>query len=219
MLPIDSAEVLSRFHEELGLVTIVARSLHRRLGSAVEFDDLMSAGREGLLEAARRFDPECGTPFRAFARFRVRGAMIDCARRHSPFSRKIHRQLVAQKAALNFRESSVTAPVPVSEGSTISILANIATATALGLELDASGEPSSETVSPEQALARRELVALVKDTVDELGADEAQIIRRHYFQEEYLEDIAADLGMSKAWATRLHAKAIARLVKLLRDER
>jgi RNA polymerase sigma factor FliA len=224
----DPPEVIARFHAELDLVAIVARSLHRRLGYSVELDDLMSAGREGLLEAVRRFDPGCGTPFRAFARFRVRGAMLDTARRHSTFSRRVHRQIVAERAALSFQESAITArptaattgSIAPSESSLANQIAAMATAAALAIESAELAEPPArEGASPEQAFARVELLAVVKDAIDELAPDEAELIRRHYFHDEYMEDIAKDLGMSKAWASRLHAKAIARLSKALRSER
>ena len=44
-------------------------------------DELQSAGYEGLIEAAMRYDPSIGVPFASYAHFRVRGAMIDAARR------------------------------------------------------------------------------------------------------------------------------------------
>src|SRR5262245_17644591 len=75
--PKDSPEVLARFNEALPAIKPIALRLRRTLGRAAEIDDLMSYGQGGLLEAARRFDPARGVPFRAFANFRIRGAMLD----------------------------------------------------------------------------------------------------------------------------------------------
>ena len=73
---------------QLDLVAIIARQLARELGVAARLiEDLESAGREGLMSAAQRFDPERGVPFRRFANYRVRGAMIDHLRRHATLCR------------------------------------------------------------------------------------------------------------------------------------
>ena len=60
-----------------------AKRASRRLPKTVEFDDLVSLGYLGLVEAAERFDPHQGTPFEAYARRRVFGRMIDAYRRRN----------------------------------------------------------------------------------------------------------------------------------------
>jgi RNA polymerase sigma factor for flagellar operon FliA len=54
--------------------------MHADLGAIVSLDDLLSMGREGLLRAARSFDPGRGVPFGAWAFRRVRGALLDATR-------------------------------------------------------------------------------------------------------------------------------------------
>ena len=67
----------------LPFVRHVAREVASRSPSPpdLDFDDLVQAGVVGLLEAVRRFDPNRGVAFRAFARKRVAGAMHDELRR------------------------------------------------------------------------------------------------------------------------------------------
>jgi RNA polymerase sigma factor for flagellar operon FliA len=227
----DAPEVLARFHAELDLVDVVARRVRRSLGASVEFDDLMSAGREGLWEAARRFDPESGTPFKAYAQFRVRGAMLDSVRRHGALSRRMYERVAMSRAALHFRESTLNAAPNQAAGQAVgdaaslevsvaAQLAGMATAAAIAAEEAArrTGNAPPESASPEQSLERAELLAEVKKALHILAADEAEVVRRHYFGDELLEDIAAEVGMSKSWASRLHARAIQRLTKLLRSE-
>ena len=77
----DSTEALARFHAELTLVDEVARSLARRVPTFVAtFDDLRALGLEGLLDAARRFDPARGVPFAQWARVRIRSTILDGVR-------------------------------------------------------------------------------------------------------------------------------------------
>lgn len=49
--------------------------------------DLVGAGMIGLMEAAARYRPETHVPFEAFARRRVRGAMLDALRDWDPLTR------------------------------------------------------------------------------------------------------------------------------------
>jgi RNA polymerase sigma factor (sigma-70 family) len=70
----------------LPLVCSIARKLSRRL-PRLDLEDLVSAGTIGLIEALDRFDPDRGVPFGSFAYPRIRGAMIDDARRSGAVAR------------------------------------------------------------------------------------------------------------------------------------
>src|SRR6185369_5097148 len=102
----DAPEVLERFQAQLELVDIVARQIARTMGSVVELDDLRSFGREGLLDAARKFDSARGVPFRAYANFRVRGAIIDGIRSSAHLSRRTYERLNGLSAALKTSEGA-----------------------------------------------------------------------------------------------------------------
>lgn len=67
----------------LHLIEPIARRIWLTLPRAFLFEDLIGAGRVGLLEAARRYAPEShgGAPFSAYARPRIRGAILDSVRR------------------------------------------------------------------------------------------------------------------------------------------
>src|SRR5262249_42881477 len=89
----DTPETIARFETELELVDIVSRQIARTMGKVVELDELLSYGREGLLDAARKFDAARGVPFRAYANFRVRGAIIDGVRSMAQLPRRAHERL------------------------------------------------------------------------------------------------------------------------------
>lgn len=58
----------------------VNRLTSRLPASAYERDELISCALMGLCEARARFRAECGVPLTAFARIRVRGALLDAMR-------------------------------------------------------------------------------------------------------------------------------------------
>jgi len=65
------------------LVRAVAGRLLARLprGSGLEMADLIQAGNIGLLQAKRTFNPESGVSLAGYAKFRIRGEMLDTVRR------------------------------------------------------------------------------------------------------------------------------------------
>jgi RNA polymerase sigma factor for flagellar operon FliA len=220
----DSPEVLERFHAELPLVEIIAAQISRSVGSSIEYDDLVGAGREGLLDAARRFEPARGVPFRAYANIRVRGTMLDGVRHLSLLPRRAYERISALKAAASVSEGEAEGTFGVAPAATPSAadealaehLSAIALAAAVGIAAETEGEASDSEHSPEEALGRAELIHAVRSAIAELSSDEGEIVRRHYLEGERLEGIGSDLGMSRSWASRLHTRAVARLAKRLR---
>jgi RNA polymerase sigma factor FliA len=229
--PQDTPEVLARFNAHLDLVDLIARQVAREVGRAAELDDLRSLGHIGLLEAARRFDEGRGVTFRRFANYRVRGAMLDGVRKSAPLPRRAHARiraleaalLVAQTAADNTTTSSLPNPdAEAAERKLTEHLADMATAMAIGLlakpAIGDEGEPSAVDTgqSPEEAVAEAELRHLVTEALEELPEDERALVRRHYLEGERFDHVAASLGLSKSWGSRLHTRAIARLTKRMR---
>lgn len=229
--PEDTKEVLERFHSHMDLVDLIARQLARELGRSAEIDDLRAMGHQGLLEAARRFDEGRGVTFRRFANYRVRGAMLDGVRKSAPLPRRAHARIRALEAALLVAETAsedsaaanpAQADPRASEQKLTEHLADMATAMAVGLlatpAIGDEGEPSAvdTALSPEEAVAEAELRQIVIDALEELPEDERQLVRRHYLEGERFDHVAASLGLSKSWGSRLHTRAVARLTKRLR---
>lgn len=227
----DPPEVLQRFESSLELVDIVAKQLLRSVGPSVELTDLVSYGREGLLDAARRFDPSRGVPFRAYASYRVRGAIVDGMRTMARLPRRVHERLRGLATADEFSAGKLedaSAPAPPgsaraeADRALAEHLAGMATAIALGMVVSAAHGEEGELVgvagngSPEEELAKAELLARVREAIDGLPREEAELVRRHYLEGERFDHVAAELGLSKSWASRLHTRAIGRLTKRLR---
>jgi len=84
-------EVAHRFQSK---ILLIARQLSERLpaDSSVYYEDLVSYGAIGLLEAFERFDASRGILFSTFAEYRIRGAMLDALRSNDTFTRR-RRQL------------------------------------------------------------------------------------------------------------------------------
>jgi RNA polymerase sigma factor for flagellar operon FliA len=230
--PADAPEVLERFRAELELVDIVAKQVLRGMGAGlVDLDDLRSFGREGLLDAARKFDSERGVPFRAYANFRVRGAIIDGVRSFAQLPRRAYERLNGMSAALKVSEGEADDAFTARGGATRAQadqalgdhLAAMAAAISVGLIAPSAVGEEGEQVqvsvadSPEDAVSRAELLAAVESAITELPAEEATLVRRHYLEGERFDHVAQSLGLSKSWASRLHTRAMQRLAKRFRE--
>lgn len=198
--------------------------------------EMVSFGREGLLDAARRYDPERGVPFRRFAHYRVRGAVLDGMRRHAELPRRAHEKVKALRAANSVAdgmwEDTAVAVASGIQGQAADQrladhLAVLATAMAVGISTDlevARDERGTASFidpadSAEDAVLRAELLKVVHQELDRLPEPEGTLIRRHILGEEGLEDVSASVGLSKSWGSRIMARGIQTLSRRLQAMR
>src|SRR5580658_5747783 len=80
------------FMQELSQVYYIASRIRERLPQHVELEDLVNAGVIGLLEASRSYDSSKNAQFKAFAKFRIRGAILDSLRESDWGSRLLRRR-------------------------------------------------------------------------------------------------------------------------------
>ncbi len=212
----DSPEVLARIQEGLRVVDIVARQLARQLSFGVEVDDLVAAGHEGLLSAARSYDPARGVPFRSWANLRVRGAMLDGVRAMGALPRRVYQRLRAldgcDRVKETLAEEGGVARSPEEADRKLSeYMLAMSTALALGVLGAGRGdveEAHDPTPSQEEQLANRELIERARAAIRERPDAERKLLERHYFDGVNFDEAARELGLSKSWASRLHARAI-----------
>lgn len=220
---------MTRFHNELPLVNGVAAQLRQEVGGLLEFDEMVSFGQEGLLTASRRYDPDRGVPFRKFAYHRIRGAILDGMRACAPLSRRSHEKVKALQSAnliaSGFFEDTSAA---IASGLTPEAaddrladhLAVLATAMAVGVAGNdvLLGDGQRVRVASDRTDAKAEqdeLMKIVHEELAHLPEQEALFIRRHFFRDENIEDIASELGLSKSWGSRVLNRGISKLSKRL----
>lgn len=220
------ADVNRLVHEGIPLVEVVARRVARSLGGRVDIDDLKAFGRTALLEAARTYDPS-RAKFETYAALKLKWAMIDGVRRETH-----GRALAARAKALAASErvgAAMAGEAPPSELPTEegykdrlrALLQGHAAALAVGFIASAGDMAfvADGIASPEEQVMRGEMARTLEHAVATLPDREQALVQRHYFGEEQFDVIAQDLGISKSWASRLHAQAITALGKALRRRR
>ncbi len=201
-------------HDNLSLVYAVAVRVFRSIRKAVELDELISLGTEGLIQAAQRFDPDEGATFRTFAYYRVRGAIYDGISDVAPLPRSVYRK---RRAALQMQEHlEQRARI---EGETVlqsaaSLYDSLSGAAAIFVTswdaLDDGDGPTANDAAadPHELLALAQLRARLGGAMERLPKRERHLLRRHYYDDLTLLEAGRELGISKSWACRVHARAI-----------
>jgi RNA polymerase sigma factor for flagellar operon FliA len=204
----------------LPLVRKIAADVRRTLGGLVDLDDLVAYGTRGLLEARDRFDPSRGIAFSTFAYYRIRGAIYDGVREMGwkSTARAERRQArFESRANLVLEQAADDAPAPGSAGELESIegaVTGLATAWIVTLEADAGVGVADGSPGAEDRAAARSEGAAVRRAIERLPEKERRLLDLMYFEDRSLTEAAAAVGLSKAWACRLHARAL----KLLAEE-
>ena len=214
----------------LPLVELIARRVARRLGEHVELEELIAIGRAALVELVGEYDAGKGA-FAGFASRRLTWATYDALRasKRGLLRARARALAASQQYSEALRDSEPPRPaslddVPTEEESQAklaSLLEGHAAAMALALTCANSDveRAADSTANPEESFARAEIADNLRRAVKELPERERVLVERHYYGEERFNHIASDLGISKAWASRLHAVAIEHLAKQLRGSR
>lgn len=210
--------------EGLPVLEHVARRIAKRMGGHIEVDDLIALGHPALLEVARTYDPSRAA-FSAYAAIKVKWAILDGLRREI-YGRAGSARWVGVIASERLADAMTDAYSSSDEGGELltediyrerlsGVLNDHAAALALGFAAGSSEAGGSTLESPEDNVARAELRRAMSDAIRALPDRERALIERHYYGGEPFDAIAKELGISKSWASRLHAQAIRALADSL----
>ena len=225
-------EPASLVEANLDLAQKAARLVYRRVKDHVELDELVALANAGLAEAAARFDPDQGASFRTFAWYRVHGAVVDGLRRATNLPRRTWARICALRAASDYlenrgeREAGAQgrgAAAPSTADALRGIkdsLSAIRTMymTSLAAVIEAGDKPAAEAEPVEDRIDRARMAARLGAAIDALPERERALVRLHYFDGKNLLEAGLELGISKSWASRLHAAAVQKIRAALEAE-
>jgi RNA polymerase sigma factor FliA len=221
-----------KIEAHLGLVHNIARSIHNARPFDAEYDELVSAGTIGLMQALESFDPGRGLAFSTFASPRIRGAIQDELRRldHVPRSvrekaRDIGRareQLtrILGRAPLD-TEIAEHLGVPLETYDRWRVDTGVTTRVSLSAAPDADSPrprvaledalPDEDAEAVEDRLVLAEEVGLLKDALMALKEQERVVLALYYYEELKLHEIAQVLGVTESRISQIRSKAISKL--------
>lgn len=209
--------------QNLPLVRALAGKLKRTLGRSIEHEDLVGYGCKGLVEAAQRFDASHGVSFTTFAYYRIRGAMLDGMRTMGWYSRADYARYRAEERANEYVQNMAEREGGAKEDQTRALeginelLGGVAAIHITSLE-SADAIADDRLPPPDSGLDRARSAARARAALEKLPEKERRLMQLYYFGDKNLEEAGAELGLSKSWACRLHARAVGLLREALEAE-
>ncbi|MDL2288425.1 FliA/WhiG family RNA polymerase sigma factor [Oscillospiraceae bacterium OttesenSCG-928-F05] len=186
----------------------------------VEFDDLMSCGVLGLMDAVDKFDLTKEVKFETYASLRIKGEIIDQLRKLDwvPVSlrqklKKIeqaHREL-EEKYGRFATEDEVAAHLDMRPAEVQKVMDESHTFNIMALDevlADRSRPAAGDEFSPEQQFEDKEMKEILAGEIDKLGEKERLVISLYYYNELTLKEIGLTLGVSESRVSQIHSKAI-----------
>ena len=206
---VSNSDFASHMHLVLGIVA----DFMRRVPRSVQREDLVAAGSMGLLQALRSQKHTCPEMLTAYARIRIRGAVIDELRRHDWSPR---RRRTSGPSAVTKSPSIVAAPGAPAARPTCEEKSGVVV---IGFDdLPPTHSLREEGPSPLEQVEFRRSSVDVRRAVDMLPPRERTIVRMRYFDDVSSKAIASTLGLSEARVSQLLARATTQLKQLLAEQ-
>lgn len=214
--------------EYASLVKIVAGRLSMYLGYAVEYEDLVSYGIFGLIDAIDKFDCNKGIKFETYASLRIRGAILDQIRKMDWIPRSLRQKQKKMDSAMLKLETELGRPptdeeiakeleIPVDEYLNWQGQTNISNVVSLEEFMENSGEKEVSILKagayhqPEHVIERQERKKILEESLELLTEKERKVILLYYFEELTLKEISSILEVSESRISQLHTKALLKL--------
>lgn len=218
-----------------GLLRRVATQTCGLFQGFAQMDDVIQEGILVLLNAVDKFDPQKGVKFETYIAKRLRGMVVDLARKQDWIPRQVR-----QKSA---RLSRASEELSLQLGHTPSdrelaeylgldretyeaILAETAASNLISFEalLDSYGSgagraplPSQAENQPEEEYQQKELHARLADGIAALRPNEQMVLSLYYEKELTMKEIAQVLGVSAPRVSQIHSRAIRQLQEFMKQ--
>ena len=219
----DDNEIANHYN----LVRRIAYHLSFRLPSTIALEDLIQAGMEGVLQAQRGFDISRGIEFEAFAKVRIRGAMLDEVRRISHSTRNIISTKRIHDTATRQLTQELGRP-PRSHEIAEKLELSIEDYEKERILLNSTDHISSEDSpseyesmqgmdgGPQEELEREQQLESLTLAISKLPERSQQILALYYQEEMNLKEIGATLNVSESRISQILSEVAGQLRKLIR---
>ena len=216
------------------LVKYVAGRVAMNVPSSVEFNDLVSYGVLGLIDAIDKFDPKREIKFKTYAVTRIRGSIFDelraidwLPRSVRQKAKEIERTIAALEARLgrSAKDEEVAEAMGISLQDFHSLLLRVSGNSLISMDEswfinDGSDNApmsiedtleSSDSYNPDVVAEKDEIKKLIARALMDLPDREKQVLILYYYEGLTLKEIGSILSVTESRVSQLHTKAIMRL--------
>jgi RNA polymerase sigma factor for flagellar operon FliA len=217
--------------QELPQVYYIAARIRERLPQHVEMEDLVSAGVLGLLEATRSFDGSKNVQFKTFAKFRIRGAILDSLRETdwgSRYMRRRGREIADVTARLEARlgrhpvESEIAEEMHLEPEHLRKLVAQIDSLQIAGQKVAVSNDrsesldviesaPNLDDPDPFDICLEGEMKAHLAEAISKLSEREQLILSLYYREELTMKEISKVVGVALSRVSQIRQETMVKL--------
>lgn len=216
--------------EYIPLVKYIASRVMFTKNKYMEYEDLVSYGMIGLIDALNKFDASKGMKFSSYASIRIKGAMIDELRKNRPISKGAMDKLnnynkaieVLQNKLLrepNAQEIAGYLEVTINEVAEIENYINYISMVSLESVIFSDDEDvnlmgiveDKNSPSPDAYLQEQEQLDILAKAIELLKEKDRIVLNLYYYEGLTLKEIGTVLSVSESRVCQLHSRAIANL--------
>jgi RNA polymerase sigma factor for flagellar operon FliA len=213
------------------LIKYIALRLASRLPAHVSFDDLISCGIIGLIDAINKFDLSKNVQFKTYAEFRIKGAMLDELRALDWVPRSVRNKITTLEQAYSSLEKQLGRPATDEEAAEKlnlntdefhKLLDETKSVTFMDIELlkqrapqlcgsDVASLLTNDEYDPFSALNFSQMRDILAQAIGDLPEKEKLTVSLYYFEELTMKEIGEVLGYTESRISQMHSKAVLRL--------
>lgn len=212
------------------LVKVVAGRLSMYLGYNVEYDDLVSYGIFGLIDAIDKFDCMKEVKFETYASLRIRGAILDQIRKMDWIPRTIRQKQkkienvikeIEQTTGHGATDEEIAKALGISEDEYVEWQSQMKITGLVSLNeyieqgsdvsQDTGRHTSARFESPEERIEKQELSKVLGEALELLTEKERKVITLYYYEELTLKEISNILEVSESRISQLHTRALQKM--------
>ena len=208
------------------LVKWIVRRMMPKYNVYNEYDDLVSCGMLGLIDAVDKFELKHEVKFETYAVSRIRGEILDYMRSQDWASPSLRKKISAITSAYETFENQnpgrpVDKAVSESLGMPVEQIQKILTQTHMFNLVNfedalSSGNPEAEIKgreenSPEEELLQKERKQILTEVIDALPEKERLVITLYYYEGLLLKEIADILQVTESRVSQIHSKVLGKM--------
>lgn len=218
----------------MNIVKYAALSTRNMYLKFAETDDIINEATIALMGAIDSFDPKKGVKFETYASIKVRGAIIDFIRRQDFVPRSVRRfakEYDAAYAALYSKLDREPEAKELADHMELSLerfesyTAQAASAQTLSFEdlvmntgFDIpDGTDDDGMWSSEASVHRQEKLKYLAEAIRSLKERERLVVTLYYYEKLRFSDIAKVMEISESRVCQIHAQAVAKMKKYMKD--
>ncbi len=209
----------------INLVKVISGRLYTSYGTNVEYDDLVSYGIFGLIDAIEKFDVDKNVKFETYAQIRIRGAIIDHLRTLDWVPRSIRQKSkeveeayfkLENRLGRSATDEELAKELDITGKELQKIMMQTASFNMISLE-DAVfeghtfEEKDKDKYLPEELICNKEVYDTLKNNITKLPEREKKVISLYYYNNLTYKEIGNILDISESRVSQIHSKAISRL--------